>query len=87
MILKLIFSDSKSWSVPRPGYSYSDRFSFNNDNSNDNMSLSAREFGDIIAADSNKRHEGEDFESKKNRLNSRLPMPGGEYLLLKTIIY
>ncbi|XP_031555850.1 uncharacterized protein LOC116292636 [Actinia tenebrosa] len=67
---------SSGWSAPRPGYSYSDKFSFDNNGSSQSRSPLAREFGDIIADDNKRRHEEEDFESKKNRLNARLPMPG-----------
>ncbi|KXJ08349.1 hypothetical protein AC249_AIPGENE10194 [Exaiptasia diaphana] len=70
--------ESKSW---RPGYSYSDRFS-NNDNDGSsggggtNNADFDREFGDVIGMDDNRRKEQEEFESKMNKMNVRLPMPG-----------
>lgn len=78
------FSESKGW---RQGYSYSERFSNNNNDNNkhnDNFGGGGRdeldkEFGDIIAMDDNRKRE--DFESKMNRINVRLPMPGGRSII------
>ena len=73
ILFSIHFSDSKSWSVSRSGYSYSDPVN--------QIPPQDNNFDDILGRNSTSSKEDDDRIQRKNVLNSKLRMAGGKGLL------